>query len=148
MAVHSHSHAYYEEVLREHRELLAVSRRIREALDARRGGKSSLPSMFSELASHLTSHFAFECEGGYLSEALENAPHLQSQADRLERQHPDLLAAVLKMRDHIDRDEESEAWWQLLMDQFEAFSESLIEHERDENRLVQEALDRDSGAKD
>ncbi|MCG8585124.1 MAG: hemerythrin domain-containing protein [Pirellulales bacterium] len=143
-----HSHAYYEDVLREHRELLAVTRRIREALDAHRGGKSSLPTMFSELASHLTAHFAFESEDGYLSEALENAPHLQSQADELESQHPKLLAAVMEMRDLVNREEESDGWWQQLVDRFDSFSEMLIEHERDENRLVQEALDRDTGSKD
>ena len=148
MSVQSHTHAYYEEILHEHRELLAVVQRIRSALDERRGGKSSLPTMLSELASHLTSHFAFECENGYLSEALENAPHLQAQADALERQHPEMLEAVMQIREQINSQEESDAWWQDLQQQFNAFAEVLIEHERNENRLVQEALDRDTGSKD
>ena len=148
MTAHSHTHLYYEEVLREHRELLASVRRIREALEARRGGKNSLPGMLGELAAHLTSHFAFECEDGYLFEALENAPQLQGEADALERQHPELLDAVMKLRERVIDQEESDAWWQSLQHDFEAFSQSLIEHERDENRLVQEALDRDTGTRD
>ena len=148
MTVHSHTHVYYEKILCEHRDLLAIIRRIHDALDTHQGGKSSLPGILGELAAHLTSHFAFECEDGYLSEALENAPHLQPQADALEGQHPELLSAVMQLREQINRQGESEVWWEELSQSFESFSKSLIEHERAENHLVQEALDRDTGSKD
>ena len=148
MKVEQHTHEFYEEVLREHRDLLAIVRRIRQAIGDRRGGKSGLPTMLAELSAHLSTHFAFESDGGYLNEALENAPRLQGRADALEAQHPKLLTLVMELRQQVNEGTESDAWWEHIEQRFADFSKMLIEHESGENQLVQEAFDRDTGSQD
>ena len=83
------SHEHYEEILREHQELLGSLKRIGDAIAERRRGKSGLPEMFIELSSHLTTHFAYESEGGYMNEAIQVAPQLKGKADELERRRVD-----------------------------------------------------------
>jgi hypothetical protein len=96
-----------------------------------------------DLAAALQVHFGFEELGGYLIEEIATAPGLQRQAAALEGQHRTIVVGVDRLIARVGDDD--------LEDVKRGIAELLDvlgEHERGENRLLLDAVDRDVGVVD
>jgi len=110
--------------------------------------RGELLSLLGNLSTQLHLHFELEERDGYLGEAVEIAPRFSVEADRLLQQHAVLSEEVTALMDRVRVDDESESWWSEFVPQAEMFVRKLIEHEKLENKLVQDAYEEDIGDKD
>ena len=138
----------YQKVLEDHRQLKRLLDTIHAALAKRSGTVEDVSRLLSQLGDHLIKHFALEEEGGYFADALTNAPQLLSRANELLAQHPMMSGKAKELVQLGDRPSDSEDWWTETTVRFEAFKAELLKHERLEDGLLQEAYQRDIGAKD
>lgn len=94
------------------------------------------------LLRHLEAHFEYEEEGGYMDAVLELAPHRGDEVAALRAEHDRLREAFAALVDGERLDEHAP---EDVRARANAALESLAEHERRENALVQETLLRESG---
>jgi hypothetical protein len=136
------------EVLRQTVETL---RPVLEAAAAPGAGdetRSDARALLTLLARELPTHFAFEERVGVLAAAVAEAPHLARRADSLLRDHGRLakIAAAVRMR--ADRAEDACERWEWVRDAFALLHGELLEHERGEGRILQQAYLDDLGSGD
>jgi hypothetical protein len=138
-------HVHFEEIVEDHRRLRELLGLIGESLSRRDRSVYRLTSLMESLEGHLLAHFEHEEHGGYLQDALTLAPHFSNRAVRLMREHTQFLQMVREMHDGIG----DSAWeWEVVRDQFRSFAHRFLNHESEENRLVQDAMLRDIEAED
>ena len=102
-----------------------------------------LRTRLGELLRRMDAHFRQEAAGGYLEEAVARAPRLATMADALEREHPQLYAAVERLlKAAAELDVSSEAWGQIAAEYGE-FARCMLAHEANENRLLQQGFNAD-----
>ena len=112
------------------------------------GGIEQVGALLGELGDQLIKRFALEESHGYLGDALLEAPRLVRRANDLLQQHPKMAAAAKLLQHSLDQAQASRQWWQETERRFKAFSQELDEHERSEDRLLQEAYSLDVEASD
>ncbi len=100
------------------------------------------------LRTRLREHFAWEEEDGYLSDVLEDAPHLVKRGESLRRQHDTLLEAFAGLVEHLHSDEPRFSGWDEAGHDLDELLERLSKHEHAETELVLEAVQSDVGTKD
>ncbi len=132
----------------DHKALLALLTELHRAAGERNTPPEEVCRMLGQLADHLLSHFELEERGGYFSDAVAHAPQLADRADGLLEEHPRMAEAARELADWASAAMGSDTWWDELAERFGAFREKLLAHERNEDRLIQEAYTRDLGAKD
>ncbi len=147
MHADSDSHDY-SRVLKEHRELQELLERIDEALAAKTASIEAVGQLLGELGDRLVRHFSAEEEGGYFSEALLHAPQLVARANDLMAQHPKMCSRARDLLVELEPGKPAKDWWQETRERYDAFRAELVQHERGENRLIQEAYNRDMGPSD
>ena len=109
---------------------------------------ADVANVLDELITELKLHFMHEEEGGYLSEALSQAPRLTDRATELQQQHPQMLKAVRELYEQAQAGDGSAGWWSSLRADYQSLAEQIHAHETGENDLVQEAFTEDIGAND
>jgi hemerythrin len=139
---------HFDSIIEEHRQLRAVLDRIQAALARKRDSLSRVVALFDELETYLLAHFAHEERGGYFAEVLVLSPGLRGKVEQLERQHPQFMRMIRELRAAAADGQSSDVWWLYLGERFEDFAHRFVEHETDENHLVQEAFLRDMAAED
>ena len=137
-----------EHIADEHVNLRALLEEIRETLSRQEATCAAVAARLAELSEDLFSHFAHEEEGGYFSEVISVAPRLKDEVDSLLEQHPRLRQHLEQMLRHTEGGTPSKQWWDEAQAQFEEFTARLVEHEKRENALLQEAFSRDVGTAD
>lgn len=110
--------------------------------------KESVLVVLPTLSTELHRHFELEERDGYLGEAVAFAPRLSGTAERLLKQHATLAEELTALLQSLRGDTGSEAWWGTFVAQGEQFIRSLVDHERAENELVQDAYEEDIGVED
>lgn len=90
-------------------------------------------------------HFALEERGGYLHEALAEAPRFSRKALDLERQHRRLSEASRELVELSSEAEDSHEGWKRVCELFEMFAVDLRAHEEAENEIASSALLEDLG---
>jgi len=139
----------YEDFRREHAELAETISSIQRDLSNSRSTKNDVGDRTGQLVEKmLEAHFAHEEAGGYMADVVSRAPHLQPTVRRLELQHPMLLEKATKLNMLARSGVESPPWWRELRNEFDSLRQELLDHERQENMLVQEAFTIDIGTKD
>ena len=128
--------------------VMRIGSAFQQALEQRNDSIEAVGAMLGELGDRLVKHFAMEEAGGYLSEAILHAPRLVSRANDLLDQHPKMWAAAQQLREAANRPENIAAWWDATALRFQEFVAELNTHERDEDRLVQDAYSLDVAAGD
>jgi hypothetical protein len=131
---------------RAHAALLDDLRRLEEAgRPASGAGPSELETRLAATQAHITAHFRFEEEDGYMDALLKCQPHLERAIRQLAEEHRELaqtLAALLEraraVRDLDGKVREAVREW----------IARVHRHETRENQLVQEAFNRDIGSDD
>lgn len=148
MADKQSAHNFFEMMKAEHHELVGVMGEIKHLLATHQRDAARVDHLVTEFCDLIESHFEHEEEGGYLSEALEQAPRLTERAQVLFKQHESLLADARGLRHHVRGGEGTDAWWDELSTRFNDFTRALMTHEAHEDDLVQEAYTDDIGSKD
>jgi len=95
-------------------------------------------ALLDQLAEKLDKHFMHEEEGGYYSHVLEIAPWRAATVEELKRQHADLSRAVAQIARGARVAEESLQSWAVVRKDFDAFLRRCVEHEANEERVIQE----------
>ena len=148
MASKASNHEFFELMKAEHQHLMKALGETSAAIRGPDRCRSRIQDLMNEMTDVVAAHFRHEEEAGYLSEALQRAPHLRPRADRLLEQHIDLQESAEMLRLLIHSGVESPAWWNRVVDDFATFRDRLLEHEDAENRLVQDAFNQDIGVGD
>lgn len=138
----------FEGICEAHRELGVRLAAIEVTLENRTASIDEASDQLAQLADQLIKHFAGEEEGGYLVEALTEAPQLISHGNRLMLQHPKMTAEARELAGVADAEAEPDLWWKQTYEQFMVFKEDLLRHEKKEDSLIQEAMNRDIGSND
>ncbi|MHB8898846.1 MAG: hypothetical protein ACYC6Y_08885 [Thermoguttaceae bacterium] len=138
----------FQKIRDEHRQLTGLLDQIGSALTQRSASIAEVVELIGQLGHQLTKHFQTEEAGGYFAEALHDAPQLFVRANDLMLQHPKMTKSARVLADAADPEVDPEVWWQQTTERFEAFRAELGRHERDEDRLIQEAFTRDIGSHD
>lgn len=142
------SRQYADAVHADHRELAGLLSDIRTEFSADQRSKRRLEQLVTQLSELCEVHFRHEEEGGYMREAVHQAPLLAPKAEALESEHEDLQEQIEKLRLLIRSGVESAAWWVRVQSDFNSFAKQISRHESEENALLQDAFSQDIGTKD
>jgi len=137
----------YDAVVEQHRRLRELLSQIQTALDQRQIGMAEVGDLLARLGDQLIRHFALEESGGYLCEALLHAPQLVRRANDLLAQHPKMARQARSLAAEPVAAAGGD-WWGETHQRFTAFAHELREHERREDRLLQEAYTHETHASD
>lgn len=138
----------FQKIQEEHRHLKDLLGQIESALSERSCPIAEVVDLIGQLGHQLTKHFQTEEAGGYFADALYEAPQLVNRANDLMLQHPKMTKSARKLAEAADPVTEPDRWWEQTSERFVALKEELDKHERDEDRLIQEAYMRDIGMND
>ena len=138
---------HFERIRHEHAEICKDIRRIRDALNDR-DNVGAMALLLSDVRDELAEHFKNEEAGGYLDAATNYAPELTKRATELREQHTQLIAKISEIIDALTSPGLN-AWdWDNVVAKTLGFLNLLLDHERAENKLVQDAYQQDIGAED
>jgi hypothetical protein len=138
----------FQESRQRYAALRELMHRIGRLLAEQTGSIEQVGALLGELGDQLIKRFALEESHGYLGDALVEAPRLVRRANDLLHQHPKMEAAAKLLTQSLDQAQASRQWWSETERRFKAFSQEFLEHERSEDRLLQEAYSLDVEASD
>ena len=138
-----------ERILQEHEALQEKVRRIHSVLAEPEPAQAEIEKSLREFLSALIVHFSNEeDEEGFFAEVTAHAPRLAGQAGRLCVEHRQLLHEADELSRFASAGSPSMPWWRELRSRSHEFCKRLMNHEREENKLLQEAHHTDIGAYD
>lgn len=138
-----------DRVLQEHNALQEKIRRLNTVLALPVPTPEDVRTLLHEFLNALMVHFTTEEEKeGFLEEVAANAPRLAGQARKLYVEHKQMLHDADELCRFAVAGSPSMPWWRELRSRCHDFSKRLMVHEREENKLLQEAHQSDIGAYD
>jgi hypothetical protein len=134
--------AYIVHLRAEHRRLHECLRRIQRDWAARQSalGIGVVLEDMKALRAELAHHFAEEESGGCLEEAIARQPRLAPEADRLERQHVELLGHLDRLVEQMNAAAQTGRRADDAKSAFGHFAHELRRHEHAENRLLKQGF--------
>ena len=141
------THRLASEALEEHKQIHFFLDQISHALRGLRGGISDVEPMrrlgaqLEALKERLKEHHQLEERRGMFRSILEHLPEARIEISRLVRQHEKMIEILEMARIHAQRGETSEA--DGLRVDLENFLVMFRNHERDEERLLEQAIARE-----
>jgi hypothetical protein len=144
-------------ILKGHQELHALLRNTRDAAaapsghpsnDGQAGGCERITRALTALRQHMAEHFLQEEAGGFLEESLARLPRLAEEARRVLAEHPGLLAEADRLIERTSRGDIQPKGWATLRQDVDHFTMRLLDHERRENKVVQQGYNEDLGLVD
>ena len=142
------SPAEFDLALAEHHFLNELFAKIDKAIVENNTPRGEMVVLIDELKTHVLQHFAHEENEGLFKQIVSKAPRLEPEAAILRQQHNDLAAALDGISDQLTTESPQSAIPVGLKADFHDFAAQFMEHEEGENRLLQEAYDRDVGSKE
>ncbi len=110
---------------------------------ARRGRKR-----LEALEHALAAHFAAEEGEGHLEQALQMAPRFANQAERLRRDHGNLMREIRELRELARNAGHDREAWVVVYRSYDSFAEKLELHDQAENEIMTRAVLEDIGPGD
>lgn len=135
-----------ENIGRAHASLLEDLRKLEQSLHA--GGRLSSPDLRSQLAathSHITNHFAFEEQNGWMDSVRKQEPRLDHAIQSLRAEHRELVQSLDTL---IEDAEVTEDVTELLRDKVLRWIHRVRDHEARENGILEDAFVEDLGVGD
>lgn len=136
-----------ELICREHDELREVLVRVQGTLSARRETPDFVCDLMASLRAEVEAHFRDEETIGLFADVLERAPRLQLRVQGLRREHQFMADSLRRLTRLAQQTTGTGSWWQELETDFRDFARDLMQHEREEIGLMQDAFD-DLGTSD
>ena len=131
---------------RAHEALLADLRELEQAVAPSSGeGLVRLRARLGEAHAHLTEHFRFEEENGYMDAVRAREPRLERTIQQLAEEHSQLKRSLDAL---IGEASAATNLSDTLRDEIREWIDCVRRHEVHENDLVQDAFDLDIGAED
>jgi hypothetical protein len=121
---------------------------LRDLLDQPVPDQAWLVAILDALLDTLPREFDLEEEDGYLTEVLENYPAWSPEVDELQSEHAMLFAMLKQLRAKIAAQSSFAALAQDVRDGLREWILTLVAHNRNENRLLQTAMNLDVGCGD
>lgn len=131
---------------RAHEALLKDLQQLEEAVRPSAG--ANLPAVRARLEAtqtHITAHFRFEEQNGYMNAVQDRAPHLERVIQQLAEEHHQLAQGLNAL---IDQARTAGGLTEMLRQGVRQWLERVRHHEERETDLVQEAFNQDIGAED
>lgn len=136
-------------ILAQHRDLHEQLTAVRHAYATSAAAVPDRPLVLRdrlvELRDHLQTHFRQEEAGGYMEESLARMPRLARAARDVLGQHPRLLAEIDRLIATLPESGTAAAAWARSAADFERLATHILDHERQENAVVQEGYNEDLG---
>lgn len=145
--------AFFAEIKEENQQLADLISLCREVFQPppRRMRWQRRVSLLRRLRDQLAMHFALEDAYGYFEDAIDVAPRLAEEAERLRREHDELFLDICDIVDLAEQalyHEGHECTLARLCGRFQEFYHHLQAHEERENNLIFQAFDDDIGVGD
>ncbi|MEX0702824.1 MAG: hypothetical protein WD069_12080 [Planctomycetales bacterium] len=105
-------------------------------------------AVLDALLDTLPREFAIEEDGGYLREVVDEHPHWEPEVARLREQHEMLLHSLRRLRMRVAWQAPFAVLAKDVRRELEKWIETLAEHNRHENSLVQTAMNLEVGTGD
>jgi len=106
---------------------------------------TEMRSRLERTRAHITEHFRFEEQNGYMDAVLAREPNLARTVESLREEHRQLAQELEGL---IERTMTGRPMEDAFRDQVRSWLESVRRHEARENTLVQDAFNVDFGAQD
>jgi len=135
-------------IARQHIQINALVDALSSRFDSEKMATRNLVSLLNSLAAHLETHFELEEEDEYFGSILVRAPRLAERVENLLHQHKVLRADVDQLVDLARAVFASHGDTSELASRFRNFKKQLLNHEKAENDLFQEAYTCDLGSGD
>lgn len=137
-----------DRIVQEHEALRDKVSRIHSIFDEPEPDQSELEALLREFLNALRVHFLHEEVEGFFEEITSHAPRLAVQAGKLCVEHREMLRDADELCRFAAAGSPSMPWWRELSSRCHEFSKRLMQHEHQENRLLQEARQSDVGVCD
>src|SRR5688572_14977675 len=137
-----------ERIMQEHDALRDKVRRIHSVLAEPEPAQDEIEILLREFLNALIVHFDYEEDEGFFNDVAAHAPRLTGQADKLCIEHREMLRDAAKLCRFAAAGSPSMPWWRELRSRCHEFSKRLMQHEHEENHLLQEARQSDIGVCD
>ncbi len=137
-----------EAIRKEHDELRTMLGEVGQILAARQVSIEDVVRKLSSLRDQLETHFRHEEAEGFFEQIADQAPRLARRVNNLCTEHVEMLAEIDGLMEQAMQGDGSEGWWRYIGAEFHGLSKRLMEHEREENELLQRAYTDDIGSKD
>ena len=135
-----------EDLVRAHKALMKDLTTLHEA--AKPGSGEGVVALIARLGAtrvHLTEHFRFEEQNGYMDTVREREPRLERAMHQLAEEHGELRKSLDGL---IKEAGDATSLGDGLREAIRTWIERVRQHEARENDLVQDAFDLDIGAED
>jgi hypothetical protein len=119
-----------------HTDLLSDLHELEREVGADAANPVAVSIHLGKLQTHITDHFRFEEEGGYMAQVLKEEPHLRAAADELLEEHHQIAETLAAL---IQEATKAPALRDALRKKVKAWIKQVQHHESRENGLVQEA---------
>jgi iron-sulfur cluster repair protein YtfE (RIC family) len=141
-------HDINERIRREHDRLRDLLGTISREMTAHKGTAAKLAQQLQSLRDQLHTHFVEEEDHGFFEQINDLAPRFTRETDQLCAEHVEMLGKVDKLVNQAEQGDGPDSWWTALVTAFHELSRELMQHEHEENDLLQKAYDDDIGEKD
>jgi len=138
----------HKRIREEHDRLRNLLGQISREMSARKGTAADLAQQFQSLRDQLHEHFVEEEDHGFFEQITSQAPRFVSQTQKLCDEHVEMLEKVDQLISRAGQGDGSDEWWSGLVGAFHELSRELMQHEHEENDLLQQAYSDDIGEKD
>jgi iron-sulfur cluster repair protein YtfE (RIC family) len=137
-----------ERIRKEHDRLRDLLGLISREMASHRGSPANLARQLGSLREQLHAHFVEEEDHGFFEQIANQAPRFIAETEKLSGEHVDMLEKVDKIVGEAEGGDGSDPWWEGLVKAFHDLSRELMQHEHEENELLQKAYSVDIGEKD
>jgi iron-sulfur cluster repair protein YtfE (RIC family) len=138
-----------EQVIHEHHALCEKVKQIHTVLAEPIPNKDEIESLLRDFMTALIFHFSNEeMEDGLFAEVSAHSPRLAGKVAKLGAEHRQLVTDVHQLCRFASAGSPSMPWWRELSSRCHGLTKRLMQHEHDENALLQEAHQADIGAYD
>jgi hypothetical protein len=135
-----------EDLLKAHATLVEALQGLESPRTQARQVPGELVARLERTRALLAEHFRFEeQEGGGFAAILRQQPHAHRAVKQFVSEHRELLVSLEALRDEARRVASA---WEALHDTVAEWSRKVRRHEQDENLLVEDAFNRDTGSDD
>jgi iron-sulfur cluster repair protein YtfE (RIC family) len=137
-----------QRIMQEHDALRDKVRRIHSVLAEPEPAQGEIEFLLREFLIALFVHFDYEEDEGFFDQVASHAPRLAGKAGELCIEHEQMLLEADELCRFAASGSPSMPWWRELRLRCHEFSKRLMQHEHEENKLLQEARQSDIGVCD